>query len=84
MFGLATSLVPFTNYNSAQKVNTGSKNQKAGALGFYAANYPVRMDMDVNLLHYPQAPVVKSLMHDIVEYDKASFRTERNYCGNEP
>ena len=69
MFGLATSLVPFTNYNSAQKVNTGSKNQKQ-ALGFYAANYPVRMDMDVNLLHYPQAPVVKSLMHDIVEYDK--------------
>jgi DNA-directed RNA polymerase beta subunit len=28
------------------------------------------MDMDVNLLHYPQMPVVKSLMHDIVEYDK--------------
>ena len=69
MFGLATSLVPFTNYNSAQKVNTGSKNQKQ-AIGFYAANYPVRMDMDVNLLHYPQVPVVKSLMHDIVEYEK--------------
>ena len=69
MFGLTTSLVPFTNYNSAQKVNTGSKNQKQ-ALGFYAANYPVRMDMDVNLLHYPQMPVVKSLMHDIVEYEK--------------
>ena len=69
MFGLTTSLVPFTNYNSAQKVNTGSKNQKQ-ALGFYAANFAVRMDMDVNLLHYPQGPVVKSLMHDIVEYDK--------------
>ena len=69
MFGLTTSLVPFTNYNSAQKVNTGSKNQKQ-ALGFYAANYAVRMDMDVNLLHYPQNPVVKSLMHDIVEYGK--------------
>ena len=69
MFGLTTSLVPFTNYNSAQKVNTGSKNQKQ-ALGFYAANYPVRMDMDVNLLHYPQVPVVKSLMHDIIEYEK--------------
>ncbi len=69
MFGLTTSLVPFTNYNSAQKVNTGSKNQKQ-ALGFYAANYPVRMDMDVNVLHYPQMPVVKSIMHDIVEYEK--------------
>ncbi|MAG15727.1 DNA-directed RNA polymerase subunit B [Candidatus Woesearchaeota archaeon] len=69
MFGLTTSLVPFTNYNSAQKVNTGSKNQKQ-ALGFYASNYAVRIDMDVNLLHYPQMPVVKSLMHDIMEYEK--------------
>jgi DNA-directed RNA polymerase subunit B len=67
MFGLTTSLVPFTNYNSAQKVNTGSKNQKQ-ALGFYAANYPVRMDMDVNILHYPQVPVVKSIIHDISGY----------------
>ena len=69
MFGVTTSLVPFTNYNSAQKVNTGSKNQKQ-ALGFYAANYHVRMDMDVNLLQYPQTPLVQSMMHRIVEYDK--------------
>ncbi|MBI2664128.1 DNA-directed RNA polymerase subunit B [Candidatus Woesearchaeota archaeon] len=69
MFGLTTSLVPFTNYNSAQKVNTGSKNQKQ-AIGFYAANFPVRMDMDVNLLHYPQIPLVKTIMHDIVDYAK--------------
>ena len=69
MFGLVTSLVPYANFNSAQKVNTGSKNQKQ-ALGFYAANYLIRMDMDVNLLHNPQMPVVKSVMHDISEYDK--------------
>ncbi|MBI2142322.1 DNA-directed RNA polymerase subunit B [Candidatus Woesearchaeota archaeon] len=69
MFGLVTSLVPYANFNSAQKVNTGSKNQKQ-ALGFYAANYLIRMDMDVNLLHYPQLPVVKSVMHDISGYEK--------------
>ncbi len=69
MFGLVTSLVPYANFNSAQKVNTGSKNQKQ-ALGFYAANYLIRMDMDVNLLHNPQMPVVKSIMHDVSEYDK--------------
>ncbi len=69
MFGLITALVPYANFNSAQKVNTGSKNQKQ-ALGFYAANYMVRMDMDVNLLHYPQNPVVKSVIHDISEYNK--------------
>ncbi len=69
MFGLVTSLVPYANFNSAQKVNTGSKNQKQ-ALGFYASNYLIRMDMDVNLLHNPQMPVVKSVMHDISEYAK--------------
>ncbi len=69
IFGLTTALVPYANFNSAQKVNTGSKNQKQ-ALGFYAANYHIRMDMDVNLLHYPQTPLVRSLVNDISDYDK--------------
>ncbi|MBI2581040.1 DNA-directed RNA polymerase subunit B [Candidatus Woesearchaeota archaeon] len=69
MFGMVTSLVPYANFNSAQKVNTGSKNQKQ-AIGFYASNYPIRIDMDVNLLHNPHMPVVKSVMHDISEYEK--------------
>ncbi|MCP3685670.1 MAG: DNA-directed RNA polymerase subunit B, partial [bacterium] len=69
MFGLSTALVPYANFNSAQKVNTGSKNQKQ-ALGFYAANFLIRMDMDVNLLHTPQIPVVDSIMHEISDYAK--------------
>ncbi len=69
MMGLVTSLVPYANFNSAQKVNTGSKNQKQ-ALGLYAANYMIRMDMDVNLLHTPQIPIVKSIMHDVADYAK--------------
>ncbi|MEK6948824.1 MAG: DNA-directed RNA polymerase subunit B, partial [Nanoarchaeota archaeon] len=51
MFGLTTSLVPYSNYNQSTRVNAGSKNQKQ-ALGLYASNYSVRMDMDVNILHY--------------------------------
>jgi DNA-directed RNA polymerase subunit B' len=69
MMGLATSLVPFGNYNQSTRLNAGSKNQKQ-ALGFYAANFAVRMDMDVNLLHNPQVPIVGSIMHDISEYEK--------------
>ena len=69
MFGLTTSLVPYSNYNQSTRVNAGSKNQKQ-ALGLYASNYSVRMDMDVNLLHYPQVPIVKSIMHDISHYEK--------------
>lgn len=69
MFGLTTSLVPYANFNQSTRLNAGSKNQKQ-ALGLYASNYAVRMDMDVNLLHYPQVPIVKTIMHDLGNYDK--------------
>ncbi|HII17637.1 TPA: DNA-directed RNA polymerase subunit B [Candidatus Woesearchaeota archaeon] len=69
MLGLAASLVPYGNFNQSTRLNAGSKNQKQ-ALGFYAANYPVRMDMDVNILHYPQKPIVNSIMHDVSKYEK--------------
>ena len=47
----------------------GSKNQKQ-ALGFYVSNFSKRIDMDVNLLHTPQIPIVKTLMNDIMGYEK--------------
>jgi DNA-directed RNA polymerase subunit B len=67
--GLCTSLVPFGNFNQSTRLNAGSKNQKQ-AIGFYAANFFVRMDMDVNLIHTPQVPIVQSMMHEISDYDK--------------
>ncbi|NOZ81481.1 MAG: DNA-directed RNA polymerase subunit B [DPANN group archaeon] len=69
MLGLSTSLVPYGNYNQSTRLNAGSKNQKQ-ALGFYAANFAVRLDMDVNLLHTPQVPIVKTVMHDISDYQQ--------------
>jgi DNA-directed RNA polymerase subunit B' len=66
--GLCTSLVPFGNFNQSTRLNAGSKNQKQ-SLGLYAANYLVRMDMDVNVLHTPQLPLVKTIMHDSSHYE---------------
>ncbi|MFT4261532.1 MAG: DNA-directed RNA polymerase subunit B [Candidatus Woesearchaeota archaeon] len=65
--GHITTLVPFGNFNQGVRLNQGAKNQKQ-AVGFYAANFHVRMDMDVNLLHYPQVPIVKTIMHDVSNY----------------
>src|SRR3989344_9533043 len=62
--GITPALVPFGNYNQSSRLIIGSKNQKQ-ALGFYAANYHLRMDMDANVLHYPQFPIVKTKIHDI-------------------
>jgi len=69
MLGLATSLVPYGNFNQSTRLNAGSKNQKQ-ALGFYVSNFAVRMDMDVNLLHEPQLPIVQTIIHQISDYEK--------------
>lgn len=67
--GVTTALVPFGNYLLSTRLNGGSKNQKQ-ALGFYAANYHLRLDMDANILHYPQNPLVKTRIHDVIDYSE--------------
>ncbi|MBW2992115.1 DNA-directed RNA polymerase subunit B, partial [Candidatus Woesearchaeota archaeon] len=69
ILGLVTSLVPYANYGPGARTNMGSKNQKQ-AIGLYAANYAVRMDTDVNMLHYPQISVVNTMMSEITDYAK--------------
>ncbi|PIN94065.1 DNA-directed RNA polymerase subunit B [Candidatus Pacearchaeota archaeon CG10_big_fil_rev_8_21_14_0_10_35_13] len=63
LFGLVTSIVPYANHNQASRLLRGSKTQKQ-ALGIYAANYPIRVDTDVSVLHYPQKPLVRSFVYD--------------------
>jgi DNA-directed RNA polymerase subunit B' len=65
--GVAAALVPFGNFMPSQRLIIGSKNQKQ-ALGFYAANYHLRLDMDSNILHYPHFPIVKTKIHDVTDY----------------
>ena len=67
--GVTTALVPFGNYNQSSRLIIGSKNQKQ-SLGFYAANYHLRLDMDANVLHYPHFPLVKTKIHDVTDYDQ--------------
>jgi len=69
MAGLTTSLVPYGNHTQSARLNIGSKNQKQ-AIGFYASNFTLRMDMDVNLLHYPQKPIVQTIIHEISNYEE--------------
>ncbi len=69
ILGLTTSLVPYANHDAAARLNGGSKNQKH-ALGLYLANFLLRMDTDVSVLHCPQMPIVKSFMADVSKYEK--------------
>ncbi len=69
MGGIAMTLVPFGNNNHGVRLTQGAKNQKQ-AIGFYAANFYARMDNNTNLLHYPQFPIVTTMTHDILDFDK--------------
>lgn len=66
IFGIITSIVPFGNHDQSSRLNRGSKTLKQG-LGIYAANYLVRLDTDVSVLHYPQRPLVRTFVYDTLE-----------------
>ncbi len=64
VFGASVSLIPFGNHDPpARMVKGGSRAYRQG-LGLYAANFPVRIDTDVSLLHYAQKPLVRSFTYD--------------------
>jgi len=70
LLGVVTSLVPYANYDQSSRLNRGSKTQKQG-LGLYAANFLCRIDTDVNILHYPQRPIVRSFVYDTLNVHPA-------------
>jgi len=69
ILGTCSSLIPHANFGGSSRLIRGNKIQKQ-ALGLYASNYLLRMDTDVSVLHYPQVPLTKSFMHDIVDYSR--------------
>ncbi len=64
--GLVTSLVPYGNHDQSARLMRGSKTQKQ-SLGIYAANFHVRMDTDVSIMHYPQKPIIRSFVYDTLD-----------------
>ncbi len=70
LLGVVTSLVTFVNYDQNSRLIRGSKTQKQG-LGLYAANFHCRIDTDVNILHYPQKPIVRTFIYDTLNVHPA-------------
>lgn len=69
ILGLCSSLVPYSNFCASSKLIRGSKMLKQ-SIGLYAANFLLRIDTDVNVLHYPQKPITTTFMDQVFEYDK--------------
>ncbi len=65
ILGLATSLVPFAEFDRGDRVNFGGK-MIGQSIGLYSLNFPIRTDTKSNILVYPQVPLVKTHMNEIV------------------
>ncbi len=71
IYGTSTAMVPFANYNPVPRLFRGQKGQKQ-AIGCYALNFLSRTDTSINILHYPQKPIVKSYMQEIFGEDSSA------------
>jgi DNA-directed RNA polymerase subunit B len=59
ILGIGSSLVPYPEHNSSPRITMGAGMGKQ-SLGFGCSNYRIRPDTREHLLHYPQAPMVKT------------------------
>ncbi|MGC9132974.1 MAG: DNA-directed RNA polymerase subunit B [Nanopusillaceae archaeon] len=66
IFGIATSLVPFSNKNQSARLNRGVRPQRQ-AHATYTLNFFNRFDTDTSILYYPQQPIVRTFSHKIFE-----------------
>ncbi len=69
IFGTCCSIIPWPETNSAPR-NTMGTNMSRQALGFYAANHPLRTDTRGHLLYYPQEPIVETRGIEAFDYNE--------------
>lgn len=59
ILGICASLIPFPEHNRSDR-NVYESGMAKQSLGIYAANFKLRLDTRSHILHYPQAPLVKT------------------------
>ncbi len=69
ILGIPASLVPFADYSRGDRVNYGASKGVKQALGIYTANFHMRFDTYSNILHYPQSPILRTALTDVVGFD---------------
>lgn len=65
ILGIATSFVPFAEFDRGDRVNFGGK-MIGQAIGLYSLNFPIRTDTKSNILLYPQVPLVKTHINSVL------------------
>ncbi|EDY34607.1 DNA-directed RNA polymerase, beta subunit, putative [Aciduliprofundum boonei T469] len=67
ILGAVAGCVPYPHHNSSPRITMGAAMLKQ-SLGLPAANYRRRPDTRGHLLHYPQAPIVRTKTMDFVNF----------------
>jgi DNA-directed RNA polymerase II subunit RPB2 len=68
MLGIVAGLIPFVNSNQGPR-NIYESAMSKQAIGTYSLNYDKRLDAVAHVLHYPQNPIVRTVMHPILNCD---------------
>jgi len=68
IMGVSASTIPYAEHNQSPR-NAYQSAMAKQALGFYMANFLVRVDTRAHLLHYPQIPLVQTRALSIIGYN---------------
>jgi DNA-directed RNA polymerase subunit B len=68
IMGIAASTIPYAEHNQSPR-NAYQSAMAKQALGFYMANFILRVDTRSHILHYPQIPLVQTRALSIIGYN---------------
>lgn len=66
ILGTSAALIPYPEYNRGDRINYGAK-MVGQAIGLMSSNFPMRADTKFNFLAYPQSPLVRTNISDILD-----------------
>jgi len=69
ILGIGAGMVPYPEHNASPRITMGAGMVKQ-SLGLPSANYRVRADTQMHLMHYPQVPSVRTQTSDAIDYDE--------------
>jgi len=72
ILGVVASVIPYPEYNQSPR-NSYEAAMAKQALGVSTANFLHRMDPRMHLLHYPQKPLVRTKIFDLINLDNRPF-----------
>jgi DNA-directed RNA polymerase subunit B' len=66
IMGTSAALIPYPEYNRGDRINYGAK-MVGQAIGLMASNFAMRTDTKFNTMAYPQAPLVRTNISQVLD-----------------